>query len=361
MNKKHNINLDIIRCLALLLVMSVHLGTHAITMNSKQAFIFMLIETISMSCVPLFIILTGFLTSNHKIKLTDKKYYSRLITRILIPYLIVGIVVVLFKRFYLGENIGFLSGLFYILSFPEYFWYINMYIGLFLLTPVLNIIWNNINSKKDSKVLIGILVFLTIAPSFTNIYNFLSPEWWGDLSLSENYNQILPHWWIMLYPITYYFIGAYINRYQNDIKRIKWQKIALVLVGTSILFALYNFWRSHGSTLVLGQWFEYYGFEHSTTAVLIFCMILSMNFSRIKEAPRKWIMRLSELSFGAYMTSWLVDNFLHPKFNEIAPANNLSRLKYVPIMLFITFFSSMFLSWILEIISKFITNKIESK
>ena len=135
----------------------------------------------------------------------------------------------------------------------------------------------------------------------------------------------------------------------------------MVLTGTSIFFTFYNFWRSHGSTIVLGQWFEYYGFEHSVTAILIFCMIISTNLSKIKNTPKKWLARFSELAFGAYMTSWLVDNFLHPKFNGIASPSDTNRLNYVPLMLFITFFTSIFLSWILEIISKLIITKIKPK
>ena len=356
MQSKRIINLDIIRCLALLLVMTVHISSHSIKLDNPKAFIHILIETIAMSCVPLFIMLTGFLMNSSKTKLNDKNHYIRLFSRILIPYFIVGVLVVLFKKYALGEEIDVIKGALFILSFPEYFWYINMYIGLYLLYPILNIIWNNLKSKQEIHILLAILIFLTIAPSLTNIYNLTDINWWKNLGLSYTYNPILPNWWVMIYPITYYFIGAYISRYKSAIEKISWKKYAIALIISSILFALYNFWRSHGSTMVLGQWFEYYGFEHSIKAFLIFCLILTIKIDKIPIAWRKIIIKVSDLSFGAYMMSWLVDNIVHPHI-----PNDLSRVKYIPAALILIFILSTLLSYILEKIMKPVISKIEPK
>lgn len=83
--------------------------------------------------VPLFIMMTGYLNAN---KTVGRKYY-RGIGRVLIAYLFFSLLTLCFKRFYLVEDISLRSMIEQILNFSAipYAWYIEMWIGLFLLTP----------------------------------------------------------------------------------------------------------------------------------------------------------------------------------------------------------------------------------
>ena len=56
-----------------------------------------------------------------------------------------------------------------LLGYNQYSWYVNMYIGLYLLIPFLNLLWNNIEDKSGHFILVVILVIMTIAPSVFNI------------------------------------------------------------------------------------------------------------------------------------------------------------------------------------------------
>ena len=58
-------------------------------------------------------------------------------------------------------------------SADSYAWYIEMYIGLFLIIPFLNILWNNLNDV-GRKWLIITLLGLTALPSLLNCWDFLS-------------------------------------------------------------------------------------------------------------------------------------------------------------------------------------------
>ena len=95
-----------------------------------------------------------------------------------------------------------------------------MYIGLFLLIPFLNLIYNNLGSKKHKIVLICTMLFLTSLPTIVNIYNFRlgfsADMFFND---GELRNKILPFWWKSMYPVTYYFIGAYFSEYKPKIDR----------------------------------------------------------------------------------------------------------------------------------------------
>ena len=51
---------------------------------------------------------------------------------------------------YLHKNINIFWN---IVNFQQYSWYVNMYIGLFILIPFLNTIWQNLKTEKQKKYL----------------------------------------------------------------------------------------------------------------------------------------------------------------------------------------------------------------
>ena len=54
----------------------------------------------------------------------------------------------------------------------NYSWYIEMYIGLFLIAPFLNLAYNKLNSQKQKRILVITFVAISILPTLFNIFNF---------------------------------------------------------------------------------------------------------------------------------------------------------------------------------------------
>lgn len=86
--KKRNINIDLIKCIAVFSVISVHFfanaGLYKNIINSTNMYVGIIFRTLFMICVPLFIITTGYLMKN---KILSKKYYLGVL-RVLIIYLL---------------------------------------------------------------------------------------------------------------------------------------------------------------------------------------------------------------------------------------------------------------------------------
>ena len=74
--KKRNINIDLIKCIAVFSVISVHyfanVGLYKTIIEENKMYIGIIFRTLFMICVPLFIITTGYLMKN---KMLSKKYY----------------------------------------------------------------------------------------------------------------------------------------------------------------------------------------------------------------------------------------------------------------------------------------------
>ena len=222
--KPRVIGLDLIRSLAIFFVIAGHffsLNTEFKTteFSGISMFIQLIFFIIFISGVPLFILLTGYLNRN---KTVSKDYYKSCI-RVLVAYLFFSIVTILFRKYYLHEDMSWIKWGLKILDFSAipYGWYIEMWIGLFLLTPFLNmmcihsfsihlllvlypclLLYGGFKpSWKRLRVIIPIVAVIAVIMHFVNnalSTNFFFVNGGGDganpLSLLENYVG----WWYLL-------------------------------------------------------------------------------------------------------------------------------------------------------------------
>ena len=94
----------------------------------------------------LYMILTGFLCSN---KTFGKQFYKSGI-KVILSYIFFSLLTIIVNVYLFHTGITWKSGLLGIFSFSTipYAWYIEMWIGLFLLAPFINIWYKALPSKK---------------------------------------------------------------------------------------------------------------------------------------------------------------------------------------------------------------------
>lgn len=347
--KRRSVNLDLIRSIAVLFVISVHFflnsGFYTVNIAGKRFFLGVCMRTLFMTCVPLFMLLTGYLMNGKKLSAG----YFRGITKTLAAYLLSAIFILLFTAFFLKEQVTLRGAISDILGFTHYSWYIEMYIGLFLLIPFLNLIYNNLDNKRQKLLLIAVLIILTVLPSALNIFDFASID---TLILhperASGYTELIPQWWIGIYPITYYFIGAFIREYKDSIN-ISAGKCFLLLLICLILFGLFNYRRSYGMIFVWGKWNDWGGFQNVIDSVLLFIFLLKLNTERFPRLIKKCLYIISELSLGAYLLSWISDKCVYGIINGNV-SSVADRLYYFPIAVIAVFALSLLLSAVIKLI-----------
>lgn len=298
--------LDIVRCFALLCVVSVHffLNTYyySTPVIGGRMYLMTLIRTGCMICVPLFMMLSGYLMC---IKQPTPRYFSKL-GRILGTYLLAGIACALYQSLY-WKNTYTISGLIVStlnFSIAPYGWYIEMYIGLFLLVPFLNLCYQHIDSQKTKKVFLAILILMTSLPSVTNIYDFTSLSWWSRPASAANYTKLLPSWWSGIYPITYYMLGCYLREYPLRLRR----PVHLLLIAAVwVVGGSFVYYRSYGTTFVYGAWTEYYSFITLMQSILVFSLLAQGQYVHIGKTGRRVLARFSSWTLGAYLVSYIFD------------------------------------------------------
>lgn len=338
--KERNINIDLVKCIAVFSVISVHFflnnGFYDKIVAGKEMYIFSSIRTLFMICVPLFIITTGYLMKN---KSLSKKYYFGL-KRVIITYIISTLMIILYRNLYLKEVYTIKSVIKNIIEFNiGYCWYINMYLGLLLLIPFLNLIYNNLTTKRHKNILI---ITMLLQTSFQGIMNIKY--------------KLLPNWWIGIYPITYYFIGCYLREYKINItKRKNIFLFLLILIISSII----NIYFSKGKTFSRGIQNDWASILNVATSTLLFIYIINLKLDNINIKIKRIIVKISELSLAIYLCSAMVDNFLY--FNYFKDQNLLSisgYLKVVPLSFTLSISMSIIVSLIYKLIG-FLIDKVK--
>lgn len=348
-SKERNYSLDLIRIIAFCSVAGVHFFLKTDFYNTpieKPVHLIMVIVRTSMLvCVPLFLILTGYL--NNK-KTLSKKYYSGIL-KLLITYILVSIPCYFHRQYFTGQAASFKDLILSILDFTaaEYSWYFEMYIGLFLIIPFLNLIYNNLSTKKQKQILLLTFIFITVLPTILNTYNLTDLEWWQSPAQSSSFNKILPYYWSSTFPITYYFIGAYLNEFKPKIKLYKAVPIYLLIV---ILFGGYCYYRSFNHIFISADYQVWNGFPVMIISVLLFIIIIIINMNNINDGLKIILGRISGLTFGAYLISSMVDDLIYNYLSKNATNVLEEQFRYYIPCVAVVIITSYLLSYLINIV-----------
>lgn len=345
--KKRDVSADIIRCFALLCVISVHFflhsGFYVELVEGKRMLIMHIMRALFMVNVPLFITLSGYLLNKKELSV---KYYKR-IFGILFTYVIASLVCIAYCAFNLHQTFTIKLIVLKILDFAAapYSWYVEMYIGLFLMIPFLNLVYNNITSQKWKRVLIVTFIILTILPSALNEFNLDYFEWWSFPALSSlPTHQLVPAYWVKFFPVTFYFLGCYLKEYGFKINKVL---NVLLIALCVVLGGLYTYWRSYKSSFVLGEWAQEYSLVNVFLTILIFSLCTNTNYDKVPAWITKFIRKISGLCFGAYLVSWVFDDYFYPTLLEKVP-DMINRLEYYFVMVPLVFLLSLFVSYLMS-------------
>lgn len=372
--ERRNSSLDIIRIVAAFTVLSVHFflhnGFYSETVSidkGPQMFIMVQMRVLFGVCVPLFMILTGYLMSQ---KTLSKSYYKG-IRKTLIIFVLATIACMIFKSihetpaaktafynfnfeamFNAIKGTGKYDLKHYILGTLDftganYSWYIEMYIGLFLIAPFLNLGFNKLKNKRQRQILVATFVFLTVIPTVFNIFNFDTATWWMNPTENDTYQKLIPSFWMGIYPITYYYIGAYLRRYGIKMKTVP----TLILFFISLfLLGVFSFFRSYGTTFKSSIYIYWYGFSPCVLATLLFVLLSRIKSEKWSPAVKTVLWKVSDLALGIYLMSFVFDSLIYEVLKKSVPVM-VNRLPF--------YFICVPLCFLLSMVASFILNKLE--
>lgn len=166
--------------------------------------------------VPLFLMLTRYFNCKKEFSV---QYYKN-IKRILIPYVVISVITwaILSCSHSLEELIFGTLGY----TTIGYAWYVEMFIGLYLCIPFLNIVVEKVFTSENRRMIIGLFVILIFMTSLPPLIDR------GDY-------RFVPNYWQACFPVLLYFTGAYIRYFQPVIER----KL-LAILATAFIYLQYH-------------------------------------------------------------------------------------------------------------------------
>ena len=310
---RRDFGLDAVRAGAVALVLAIHFfrgsGYYDVPLEGAAMTAQTVARMAFLASVPLFLMLTGHLTAGRRL---GPAYYRKLIP-VLLTYLVCGAACQLFRWRWMGLPATPLSVGKSFLDFTAapYGWYVEMYLGLCLLTPFLSAGWAALD-RRDRRRLVLALLLLTALPPLVNA--------WG---------QVLPDWWTGIYPVTYYFLGAWLRehpiRLGAGVLLAGWAGLAVLSTlllrlvmtpGQSFVWAPLCDW---GSILTLGE---------AVCAFTLLCRVRGEGWPR----PLRWcVRRVARLSLPIYLISYITDQLIYPPLRA-AVAWAPGRVVFLPAM-----------------------------
>ncbi len=152
------------------------------------------VRWLAYGCNAMFMLLTGYLKS---VSPWGRKYYRSLVA-VLVGYVLTCIISYPIRYFLIGEKDGLEIWLTRFVTFSNYAWYVEMYIGLFLFSPLINLALDKIREPRKLWLMALSLLAVTVGHSATTI-------------------NLLPDYCGAMYPLALYTLGAVIRRTKPQI------------------------------------------------------------------------------------------------------------------------------------------------
>lgn len=324
-----DLNLDFIRGLAAFLVISVHFMMmtefYYQPMAGGRMLLLSMVRMAFMNCVPLFLILSGYLCCEKKL---TRRYYLGVL-RVVVAYLLCSGVSLFYRRKFMGETMTIAHAGRLVLDYTGIAtgWYIEMYLGLFLLIPFLNMLWRGAETKNARKALIITLVALTAIPTLVNVKYSIVPDWWKGI-----------------YPLTYYYLGAWFRTYDTKVRlsRALPAFLAAVAAGGVVVYL-----TSRGQMFQWTDATDWAGPTVVLSAALLFLMLRQIKTEGAPKAVKWLIYKGSQLSLNIYLVSWCFDNAFYPILWQKIPVF-MDRMPWYPVMTFAVYICSALVAQVLE-------------
>ena len=305
--KKRSSGIDIVKIFAAVLVVVVHFFYHtgfytSIPITGTE-FLFPLgVLWIAYTCVPLFMIATGYLMNSKKLS----KKYSKSMMKVIVLYLICSTICMIYKRLH-GQELNLWDILRGYLRFShsDYAWYVEQYIVMLLIIPFLNLAFNGLKSKRHHIALLATSIFLfSVAPVF-----FIGFD-------PEKQIKLFPEYINNGYPIAYYYLGCFIKRYPP--KKTASNKLfaASLAFGAMLFLAVTSYiqtQKNEGNYFHSYHFFNYCSYPVFAEAAGIFLLLFDIDIRNVAAA--KVLSVLSETTLLTYLLSVIFDSRYYGTFN----------------------------------------------
>ncbi len=358
---------DVLRILACFLVIVSHSCDPFVGQfgdNHSEFLTGAFIGAIARVSVPLFVMITGVLLLPIQMEMTS--FYKRRARRLLLPFLFWAIALPIIYYFYVNSGIeiispnivvedytlkGTLQKLYLFIFNFNYditpLWYLYMLIGLYLFLPIISA-WLIQASQRDIKIFLKIWVVSMCLPYVQMLAPLLGYQGnYGNMGLLGvcDWNP---------YGMFYYFSGFlgyvvlayYLKKYPLSWSwnRTLWTAGLLFVIGYIITAGGFIMTQEKfpGSYAHLEIIWYFSGINVSMMTVAVYLVVKKISFK-----PKAWLTKLSALTFGIYLSHFIVVQFVYDMIYPHTPG--VPVFAKIVLIAILTFALSWLLVWLMSL------------
>lgn len=352
--KREN-NLDLLRVLACIMVISIHVSAGFVVKNIEVPNIEFTIgnfyDSFSRTAVPIFVLLSGRFALSDERNIDIKYYYKKFLKKIMFPTFIWSVLYFLYNyslilaSFLINKELKvsiFSPVKYWIIGAPFYhLWYLYMSIGLYLSVPFLLKLKNKIGEKNFLKIGISFFVLGLLLYLFENFLNFINFYDRNDILKYLKYIWKFNQLKFICY-LGYFILGYSLKNFKN--KNFNFKKmIFLVMIVNfglflSVEYSVKNNLISNADTL----------YSNNFIFVMLAAILIYIGFNNLKTEKIKFdFSHLAFHSFNIYLVHagiLSVMSIFLVKILNYEP----NPMWYIPFAICFVFISSYIFSLIVE-------------
>ncbi len=355
--KNRDSNFELLRIIAMFAITVIHVIIHGCVIENVSGMtqtVLVFLECIVYLFVNTFILIAGYYQCTNTFKL---KNLFRINNAMWFYSVVILGIIYIFNLWPLskGELIEAALPIQY-----EGAWFAKLYLILYCVSPVLNIIIEKVNQKEHTKlIIVGLLLFsflptLTYQVTYNNAFGFS-----------------------LINFILLYFIGAYFRKYSIDKSRImevysknkqKFIIFAILVISIVFNFLLNRFGNTFGNSGLQGELrkilsMETFSYDNPLVILGSTCIFLLFWY---KDFSSKLCNKIAGLTFGIYLIhdNYTLNNFLYKWFGfatetNVGYSNGSGYMLIIKIFLtaMIVFVGCAIIEYIRQLIFKFIYNR----
>lgn len=320
-NKDRKSNFELMRIISMFMIILWHYIMHTDLLSKTDGTLHLFLDILYVSTaihVNSFILLTGYFNYNKEFKI---KKIIPLVTATWFYKAVFALIFSILSLVFISkfDLLLFLLPLNYSYRFGNFYWFINIYIALYLLSPFINILIKNINQKQHRLLLLLSFFLLSVIPYITK-QQVIDNSGYSVLSF-----------------IFIYLIGSYFGKYKikdnlhlKNYSRYKRQLIFLISLITIIIINALLICTSSYISNFNNSFLTYIndviltGKVNFTSPLIIIESICYLLLFETFEFKNKLINNWAKLMFGVYLVH--ENNFL---FNYIYDYLPLGKENYV--------------------------------
>lgn len=296
-SKKHFVEIDYLRCFAILAVIAIHTAAALTRVENPTEFcVVNLWQDISSFAVPLFICISGFvlyLSYNPNAKRT---FYKKRYQRIIPPYLIFTIIYLIaniFKEYVVSgifqiPSAEVIVNAFLFATSNEHMWFFLIIIELYLFYPIFSAVYQKLLKNKIDWILLLLAFIVQMA------WNMVS----GGLFVFVNGSAVYLSNKVFLCMIFYFILGMYLSEHYSVVCRILHHIKSVILLGSiSVVTAIFAFMTPQ----VLPDGF--FSLVYCVSAILF---LFSVSQNIVKISNKNIFVTVGLYSFGIYLIHPLI-------------------------------------------------------